>query len=392
MKSHLIKVAHCLAASLYLSAAAGAQEPIKPCVCLPCGGQIECQRGTTGWCECRDGKCHGGCLRNDRDPRRLAASVLTVIVGEGSEIRPEGLREHRRQYAAILETLLARREDEQTYRIEYGGRKLGFVFSKEAADQLGLVLFELRLNNFSQDPPPTPTPANVPYIGNPIAIKTISSNGPLGVLVLGLLLAMGLYTLVVATERHLTYSAARRESRAFANLVQPVFKEDRIEQALDISHRFRRSHIARVVKSGLVELMSLEASDAPRGVIEASVVSAMIRAVNVQAGEFQRRLSGLVAVGRAAPLVGLLGLVIGLFYSFQSAASRGTYNDVADSPHTFGGLFALAFGLIVGLSTRFIYSRLRGRVDDFILEMRDAAQQLTKYLQENRDYGLNLHG
>lgn len=387
MKSHPIHFALCLAASLFLSAAAGAQEAIKPCVCLPCGGQVECQRGTTGWCECRDGKCHGGCLRNDRDPRRLAASVLTVIVGAGAEIRPEGLMENRGKYAEILGGLLAQREDEQTFRIEYGRRKIGFVFTTEAATQLGSVLYELQGTSTISAPSPSPAPSPLPtnsYEGKSLVGEMIRSNGRLGLLVYGLLLVMGFYSLVVATERHLSYSAARRESLTFAPLVAQALKEDRIGQALDLSQQFRRSHKARVVRSGLLELRMVSYN--PRGALEASV-SAMYRAVNTQTAELQRRLPGLAAVSRAAPLVGLLGLVIGLFYALQGAASGGAYDGATGSSHALGGLLALAFGILVGGSAWLAHSRLRKSVDRFALEMKYVAKELKEHLQKTRADG-----
>jgi len=72
-------------------------------------------------------------------------------------------------------------------------------------------------------------------------------------------------------ERYLTYSAAKKQSREFAPRVAQALKNDRIEEAINISDKHRKSHLAMVVSSGLQEFRAHEqSSDISGDEIEAS--------------------------------------------------------------------------------------------------------------------------
>ena len=48
-------------------------------------------------------------------------------------------------------------------------------------------------------------------------------------------------------ERYLTYTAAKKQSREFAPRVAQALKNNRIEEAINISDKHRKSHLAMVV-------------------------------------------------------------------------------------------------------------------------------------------------
>ena len=108
--------------------------------------------------------------------------------------------------------------------------------------------------------------------GNDLSItKMIKSMGPVAITVVIILLIMSVYSIAIMVERYLTYSAAKKQSREFAPRVAQALKNNRIEEAINISDKHRKSHLAMVVNSGLQEFRAHEqSSDISGSEIEAS--------------------------------------------------------------------------------------------------------------------------
>ncbi len=99
----------------------------------------------------------------------------------------------------------------------------------------------------------------------------IKSMGGVAIGVVIVLLIMSVYSIAIMVERYLTYSAAKKQSREFAPRVAQALKNDRIEEAINISDKHRKSHLAMVVSSGLQEFRAHEqSSDISGDEIEAS--------------------------------------------------------------------------------------------------------------------------
>jgi len=68
-----------------------------------------------------------------------------------------------------------------------------------------------------------------------------------------LLIIMSVYSLTVAIERWIFFSKAKKQSLAFAKLVTLHLKQDKLQEAIDSSKKYKQSHLARVVSAGLYE-------------------------------------------------------------------------------------------------------------------------------------------
>lgn len=288
------------------------------------------------------------------------------------------MQENPPKYAAILGQLLKGKTADETYRIEYGDRKIGFVFTAEAVGQL--VHIQKELETGEPSPTPTPSPPSEPGPENQITItESLKRIGWLGLLELTVLSIMAIYSSAIIFERFLTYHAAKQQSRAFAPRVAQALKNDRIEEAIKISDNHRRSHLAMVVNSGLQEVRAHEqTSDISDEEIEASK-RAMRRSIDIKTAEFKRGLSGLATIGWAAPLVGLLGLVSGLIYVLQSAIAAKSFYNLDVATNILNGLFMLAVGLAIGIPARLLFSYFTSKVDGFIIEMNNSASELLDY-------------
>jgi len=71
-----------------------------------------------------------------------------------------------------------------------------------------------------------------------------------------ILFIMSIWSLAVMIDRYLYYSAARKQSREFAPKVAGALKDGRLDEAIKVADRCKKSHLAEVVTSGLQEFRS----------------------------------------------------------------------------------------------------------------------------------------
>jgi biopolymer transport protein ExbB len=95
----------------------------------------------------------------------------------------------------------------------------------------------------------------------------------------------------------------------------------------------------------------------------------------------ERYLTALGTIASAAPLLGLLGTVIGMIEIFGAQAPGGSGSNPQLLAHGISvALYNTAFGLIIAIPTLMCYRYFRSRVDEFQLTMELAAAQLLPQL------------
>jgi biopolymer transport protein ExbB/TolQ len=229
------------------------------------------------------------------------------------------------------------------------------------------------------------SPAASPSGGNDLSIsRMVKSMGAVAITVVIILLIMSVYSIAIMVERYLTYSAAKKQSREFAPRVAQALKNNRIEEAINISDKHRKSHLAMVVNSGLQEFRAHEgSSDISGSEIEASK-RALQRAIAIKTAEFRRGLSGLATIGSTAPFVGLFGTVFGIINAFRGVENAGQTGIGAVMGGISEALFTTALGLVVAVPAVWLFNYFTGKVDGFIVEMDNSASELVDYFIKNR--------
>ncbi len=94
----------------------------------------------------------------------------------------------------------------------------------------------------------------------------------------------------------------------------------------------------------------------------------------------ERYLSAIGTIAAAAPLLGLLGTVIGMIEIFGSQAPTGGTNPQLMAHGISIALYNTAFGLIIAIPSLMCYRYFRSRIDEFQLTMELAAAQLLPQL------------
>src|SRR6202158_1861696 len=120
-----------------------------------------------------------------------------------------------------------------------------------------------------------------------------------------ILLVMSAWSIGVMIDRWIAFSAARTQSRQFAPAVAGALREGKLDEAVHIAERHKKSHLAKVVIAGLMEFQAhQDSSDIPGEEIEASK-RALERSEAIVHAELKRGVSALATIGSTAPFVGL---------------------------------------------------------------------------------------
>ena len=94
----------------------------------------------------------------------------------------------------------------------------------------------------------------------------------------------------------------------------------------------------------------------------------------------ERYLNSLGTIASAAPLLGLLGTVIGMIEIFGSQAPIGGNNPALLAHGISIALYNTAFGLIIAIPALMFYRFFRGQVDAYTIDMEQAADRLLPHL------------
>jgi biopolymer transport protein ExbB len=216
-------------------------------------------------------------------------------------------------------------------------------------------------------------------------ISMWKSMGWLARVVVIILFIMSGWSIGVMIDRWMAFSAARKQSRAFAPQVAGALKNGNIEEAIKIAERNKKSHLAKVVVAGLQEFRAHgESSDIPGETIEASK-RALERAEAIVHAELKRGLGGLATIGSTAPFVGLFGTVVGILNAFRGIASSKATGLAAVAGGISEALVTTAVGLFVAIPAVMMFNYLTGRVEAFDVEMDNSSSELVDYFLKRRN-------
>jgi len=199
------------------------------------------------------------------------------------------------------------------------------------------------------------------------------------VIVLGL---MSAYSISIMIERWITYHQARKQSRIFAPAVVACLREGNIEEAIALGEQNHKSHLAKVLVSGLHMLQPhARKAEIPERSLDAAR-RALERATAVGIEELKRGLGGLATIAAVSPFVGLFGTTIGIINAFQGlkGGEAGSISAVAGGISE--ALVTTAFGLFVAVPAVMAFNAFSSKIETFTVEMDNSASELMDYFVE----------
>ena len=197
--------------------------------------------------------------------------------------------------------------------------------------------------------------------------------------VVGVLYIMSIWSLAVMIDRALYFRAARAQSREFAPKVAGALKDGRLDEAIKLGDRSKKSHLAEVVTAGLQEFRSFGSG----GKITAEQVESSQRALErseaIVHAKLKRGLGGLATIGSTAPFIGLFGTVVGILNAFQQIATQKTSGIGAVAGGISEALVTTAFGLLVAIPAVMTFNYFTNKVEAFDVEMDNSSSELVDY-------------
>src|SRR5947209_10076341 len=138
-----------------------------------------------------------------------------------------------------------------------------------------------------------------------------------------ILFIMSGWSIGVMIDRWMAFNAARKQSRAFAPAVAGALRDGKIDEAIKVAERNKKSHLAKVVTAGLMEFEAHQDSpgEIPGETIEASK-GALERTEAIVHAEVKRGLRGLATIVSTAPFVGLFETMMGIVHAFQGISEQ----------------------------------------------------------------------
>ena len=180
--------------------------------------------------------------------------------------------------------------------------------------------------------------------------------------------------LAISVERLWTL---RAERIAPPNLLAQVWRwiQDKQLDSNKLKELRASSPLGEILAAGLAN------SKHGRDIMKECIEEAAGRVVH----DLERYLNALGTIAAIAPLLGLLGTVLGMIQIFSGFMGGGMTN----TPMLAGGiskaLITTAAGLFVAIPALFFHRYLNRRVDELVVSMEQEAIRLVEVVQGNRD-------
>jgi len=198
-----------------------------------------------------------------------------------------------------------------------------------------------------------------------------------------LMVLMSIYSIWVMVERYIVFQRAKNQSLKLLGALSNVLTRGDYQQAIDVTKKFKDSHLAKVISAGLLEFEAARRDKRtadPEMPVEAAR-QGMDRTAMITVAELKENLGVLATIGATAPFVGLFGTVIGIIHAFEKMATSG--GGIASvSQGIAEALITTAFGLFVAIPAVWAYNYFQNRIDRFTVEMSNSGSEMAIYFMK----------
>ncbi|THB74991.1 MAG: MotA/TolQ/ExbB proton channel family protein [Desulfobacteraceae bacterium] len=188
-----------------------------------------------------------------------------------------------------------------------------------------------------------------------------------GVLVIPILFC-SVIVLAIFLERMIRYAMMRSRGKGLAERVADLISRDEKQKALEISQQ-SNSPMGRVL------VQAISAKDLDQEVLDTVIANA----TDTEVRSLSNYLQTLATIGNIAPLLGLLGTIIGMIKAFMVIQEMGgKVNAAVLAGGIWEAMLTTALGLAVALPTMVAHSYLLSRVDKYEARLQDGAVTFLK--------------
>ena len=194
---------------------------------------------------------------------------------------------------------------------------------------------------------------------------------------------MSVWTLSISIKKWWDLKQAQNETRKFAPEFSQFLEEDNLVEAANLSERYKKSHVARVLAGALQETRALVQDGSVTIADINSAERAIEREMLMTITDLKRGLGVLATSGATAPFVGLLGTTMGIINAFQGMAVSGSGGLSAISGGISEALITTALGLLVAIPAVWLFNYFQTKVDNLTAEMTYTSKEMIDYLIKN---------
>ena len=199
----------------------------------------------------------------------------------------------------------------------------------------------------------------------------ITEGGPLGIIIVGILLVLSFIALYIFFERYATINRAGKIDETFMNNIRMNVAAGNIAAARALCQT-TDSPVARMVEKGLKRIGK------PLRDINASIENVG----NLEVFKLEKNLSRLASIAGAAPMIGFFGTVTGMIMAFYRMATEQNVTPDVLAGGIYQALVTTAFGLAIGIFAFVGYNILVANVEKVIYEMERTTTEFMDLLQE----------
>jgi biopolymer transport protein ExbB len=189
-------------------------------------------------------------------------------------------------------------------------------------------------------------------------LEIVFSGGVVGVTIMVLIILCSIAALALTAEQLLTLRAS---------VLMPAGLRERVQQYLANGNLKGAFQACEAQPSFLAFLVRTSLAEAESG--WSAMEKALEDATAEQTARLMRRVEYLAVIGNIAPMLGLLGTVVGLLFAFHEVASTQGVARAADlADGIYHALVSTVGGLIVAIPAMAMYAALRNRLDQLAAE------------------------
>ena len=196
------------------------------------------------------------------------------------------------------------------------------------------------------------------------------SGGP----IFWILLAMGVASIVIFFERFFELRRAQIDYQDFIKGVVNILSGGGEDEAIAICED-AAVPVANIVATAIRH----------RNGSATALREAVDSQGHVEASRLDRRLASLAIIGQVAPLLGLLGTIIGFMRTVMLVNSQELVARADLIGSSMEALVSAALGLVVTIPVAVMYGILRVRMERLIVELEAAASQIVSYLSSEKE-------
>jgi biopolymer transport protein ExbB len=197
-------------------------------------------------------------------------------------------------------------------------------------------------------------------------LSDFAKGGPM----IWVVVVLGFVGLMLFVERVLYLHRGQIRAKAFIDGIKNILAKRRLIEALTVCEE-TPGPVAAVVKAAL--LHADDSAETMRFHVQEAAI--------IELPALERRLHSIAAIAQVAPLVGILGTILGFISTFSAFERGGNYvTATALSTGMWQALLATAASLLLAIPAHLGYHFLAGRVRAIVRDVEWGGNEIMKYL------------